>query len=69
MIDDYVMDVLDEFGPLYVDDLILGVGEDLDCTRGEIEDAIIRLEEQGRVRGYISDATGLPRIERTEGSE
>jgi len=69
MIEDYIMDVLDEYGPLYVDDLILGAGEELDCTRAEVEDAIIRLEELGKARGYVEDATGLPRIERTEGSE
>ena len=68
MIEDYIMDVLEEYGPLYVEDLILGTREDLGCTREEVEGAIVKLENEGWVRGYIEDTTGLARIIR-EGSE
>jgi len=47
MIEDYIMDVLEEYGPLYVEDLILGTREDLGCTREEVEDAIVKLENEG----------------------
>ncbi len=53
MIDDYITDTLEEYPRLYVQDLILGTMNELGCTREEVEEAIIRLEEQGKVRGYI----------------
>ena len=53
MIDDYITDTLEEYHHLYVQDLILGTMNELGCNREEVEDAIIRLEEQGKVRGYI----------------
>jgi len=63
MIEDYITDTLEEYGPLYVLDLVLGVREGLACRADDVEDAIIHLESQGKVRGYIEEATGYPRIE------
>ena len=62
MIEDFITDTLEEYGPLYVEDLILGTREDLGCTREEVEGAIVKLENEGWVRGYIEDTTGLARI-------
>jgi len=56
MIEDAIMEILEEHDSQSVCDLIGGLMEDLDCTREQVEDAIINLEDQGRVRGY-SDGT------------
>ena len=63
MIEDYITDTLEEYGPLYVLDLVLGAREDLACRAEDVEDAIINLESQGKVRGYIEETTGVARIE------
>ena len=54
MIEDAIMDILDE--PMQVYPLLYAVMTYFDITLDEAEDAVINLEEQGRVRGY-SDGT------------
>lgn len=50
MIEDAIMDILE--GPMQVYPLLYALMTYFDITLDEAEDAVIRLEEQGRVRGY-----------------
>ena len=69
MIEDFITDTLEEYGPLYVFDLELGTRKALGCSEEEVEDAIIRLEQQGRVEGFFEDTTDYPRIRLKEAKE
>ena len=53
MIEDYIMDTLTEWKEMSVAILVRSAVVELDCTKDEVEDAIIRLEGQGRVQGRI----------------
>lgn len=53
MIEDYIMDSLTEWKEIRVAILVRSAVVELDCTKDEVEDAIINLENQGRVKGRI----------------
>jgi len=53
MIEDYIMDTLDDWKTLSVSSVVRSAVVDLGCTVDEAEDAIINLENQGRVKGRI----------------
>lgn len=61
MIEDYIMDVLSLETYVGVHWIVAVTREALDCTEDEVQDAIIRLEDQGRVKGFMLD--GIPQIE------
>ena len=54
MIADAVMEMLDE--PHSVELIVLTMQIDLDATREETEQALIDLEEDGRIEGYFDKA-------------
>ena len=60
MIEDYIIDVLSLEPYVGVHWIIAVTREALDCTEDEIQDAIIRLEEQGKIKGFMLD--GIPQI-------
>ena len=53
MIEDYIMDTLTEWKEMSVAILVRSAVVELDCTKDEAQDAIINLENQGRVKGRI----------------
>ena len=54
------MDVLSLETYVGVHWIIAVTREALDCTEDEVQDAIIRLEEQGKIKGFMLD--GIPQI-------
>ena len=53
MIEDYIMDTLTDWKTSSVSSVIRSAVVDLGCTLDEAQDAIINLENQGRVKGRI----------------